>query len=312
MKISEVMKLTGLTKRAIGFYEQEGLISPAVDQENSYRNFGPDEISRLMQISLLRQLDFSVSEIKKILNEPDQLREILTLHLEKIKHKMNQLETNKVLIEDLIQKAKPTLSPQEYTVKLQKLKNALELEDQEKYGYMKRQLLRIFPGVLGKILTLHFAPFLNEEIDTEEKKRAWLELIHFLDKPEVIKYPDEYEKALAQMSEEDLEEMTQYNQARMDRLLKASEQEFEDIKAETMEAIKVSLAKESFQELHNKMKQVNEPIKKRMSEIGYYDLFIKNMCILSQDYDQYQKRLKRLNDELGLSYDSEGNIQFKK
>lgn len=170
MKISEVMKLTGLTKRAIGFYEQEGLITPAVDQENSYRNFGPDEISRLMQISLLRQLDFSVSEIKKILNEPDQLREILTLHLEKIKHKMDRLETNKVLIEDLIQEAKPTLSPKEYTVKLQKLKDALELEDQEKYGYMKRQLLRIFPGALGKILTLHFAPFLNEEIDTEEKK----------------------------------------------------------------------------------------------------------------------------------------------
>lgn len=64
MKINEVCNVTGLTKKAIDYYQQKEIIDPKFD-ESGYREFNESEIERLKQVSVFRSLVLSVSEIKK-------------------------------------------------------------------------------------------------------------------------------------------------------------------------------------------------------------------------------------------------------
>ena len=62
MLVNEVCKKCGLTKKAIEYYEKQGLICPSV-MDNGYRQFSDSDVLRLEKISVLRGLGLSVSDI---------------------------------------------------------------------------------------------------------------------------------------------------------------------------------------------------------------------------------------------------------
>ena len=66
MRISDVERLVGLSKKNIRFYEEQGLLSPERESQNGYRNYSDDDIARLRQIKLLRRLAVPISEIKSL------------------------------------------------------------------------------------------------------------------------------------------------------------------------------------------------------------------------------------------------------
>lgn len=68
MLINEVCKKCSLTKKAIEYYMEQGLIAPTV-QKNGYRDFSEDDIEKLKKISVLRRLGLSVADIHIILSE---------------------------------------------------------------------------------------------------------------------------------------------------------------------------------------------------------------------------------------------------
>ena len=64
-KIGEFSKLSMLTIKALRFYEKEGLLLPAhVDEWSGYRFYEASQLETAATIKALRQLDFSVEEIK--------------------------------------------------------------------------------------------------------------------------------------------------------------------------------------------------------------------------------------------------------
>jgi DNA-binding transcriptional MerR regulator len=64
-KIGEFSKLSMLTIKALRFYEKEGLLIPAhVDEWSGYRFYEASQLETAATIKALRQLDFSVEEIK--------------------------------------------------------------------------------------------------------------------------------------------------------------------------------------------------------------------------------------------------------
>jgi len=63
LRINDVEKITGLTKKAIRLYESKGLISIARDI-NGYRNYTNENIEALKSIRLLRSVGASISDIK--------------------------------------------------------------------------------------------------------------------------------------------------------------------------------------------------------------------------------------------------------
>ena len=66
MLINEVCKECNLTKKAIEYYGEQGLINPTV-KENGYRYFSDTDVSKLKRISILRGLGLSVSDIRAVL-----------------------------------------------------------------------------------------------------------------------------------------------------------------------------------------------------------------------------------------------------
>ncbi len=58
MRVHEVCKKTGLSRKAVHFYIQEGLISPAKN-ENGYYDLNESDLKTLEIIQRLRRLDLS-------------------------------------------------------------------------------------------------------------------------------------------------------------------------------------------------------------------------------------------------------------
>lgn len=66
MYIHEVCKRTGLTKKAVLYYQEKGLIIPVVG-ENGYRIFSEFDVKRLKEIALYRKLGMTLDEIQEIM-----------------------------------------------------------------------------------------------------------------------------------------------------------------------------------------------------------------------------------------------------
>ncbi|MBV6624423.1 MAG: MerR family transcriptional regulator [Rivularia sp. (in: Bacteria)] len=70
-KVGELASLTGLTVRTLHHYDEINLLKPAEYTTSGHRLYREEDIIRLQQILSLRQLGFSLEEIKNCLQNPD-------------------------------------------------------------------------------------------------------------------------------------------------------------------------------------------------------------------------------------------------
>lgn len=78
--ISQFSKLCNLTVKALRYYDTEGLLKPSFRKaENHYRYYSDEDLKAARMIQYLRSLDFSIMEIKDILehNKGEDLSYIL-------------------------------------------------------------------------------------------------------------------------------------------------------------------------------------------------------------------------------------------
>ena len=75
MKISDVCQKTGLTRRAVRFYEEKGLIRPKSEDRNgrNFREYDDEDARRLSAVADLRKLEFSVDEISVMIDAPERI-----------------------------------------------------------------------------------------------------------------------------------------------------------------------------------------------------------------------------------------------
>ncbi len=72
--VKEVAKFTGVTIKALHYYHKIGLLIPREISDAGYRLYGEKELQELQQILFYRELDFSLKDIKKALeDEPNRL-----------------------------------------------------------------------------------------------------------------------------------------------------------------------------------------------------------------------------------------------
>jgi len=71
MTVHEVSRLTGVSIRALQYYDRIGLLRPAARTEAGYRLYDDAALERLQQILLFRELEFPLKEISGILDSPD-------------------------------------------------------------------------------------------------------------------------------------------------------------------------------------------------------------------------------------------------
>ena len=74
MLISELSQKTGLSKDTLRFYEKSGLLNATIKrEENNYRNYDNEAVSRLEFVKHGKSLGFTLSEIRKAVNEWESL-----------------------------------------------------------------------------------------------------------------------------------------------------------------------------------------------------------------------------------------------
>lgn len=101
MTIKEMEAKTGMSRANIRYYEAEGLIHPA-RQENGYRVYSEADVQTLLKIRLLRSLDISLDAIRALQAGTAQLTEILKTHLDTLSQKQLQLTQTQVVTERLL------------------------------------------------------------------------------------------------------------------------------------------------------------------------------------------------------------------
>lgn len=67
--VHEVARLAGVTVRTLHHYDRIGLVCPQ-RSDNGYRSYGAEELERLQQVLLYRELDMSLAEVRGILDSP--------------------------------------------------------------------------------------------------------------------------------------------------------------------------------------------------------------------------------------------------
>src|SRR6516165_7425563 len=73
LKIGELARRTGLTVRTLHHYDAIGLLHPSLHTEAGHRLYTADDIARLQQVLSLRQLGFSLDQVRECLDQPDFL-----------------------------------------------------------------------------------------------------------------------------------------------------------------------------------------------------------------------------------------------
>lgn len=69
--VNQLARLAGVSVRTLHHYDEIGLLTPAFTGKNRYRYYGEDEVLRLQQILIHRELDIPLAEIGAILDAPD-------------------------------------------------------------------------------------------------------------------------------------------------------------------------------------------------------------------------------------------------
>ena len=105
--IQQLSRLSGVTTRALRWYDKIGLLKPGRVADSGYRYYGPAEVDRLQDILYYRALGVELARIREFLDDPsfDRLA-VLRGHLA-------ALEEEQGRIQGLIQSVKETISTQE-------------------------------------------------------------------------------------------------------------------------------------------------------------------------------------------------------
>ncbi|MBE6053891.1 MAG: MerR family transcriptional regulator [Clostridium sartagoforme] len=297
MLINEVCSLTGLTKKAISYYEKQGLIKPK-KSNNGYREYSKEDIYLLNEIALYRKLDIAIKDIKVIIKSKDKKSIINNIIIEK-QNKEIQIKKQKTYLERILDN-----NFNESTIK-EINEEMIEIE-KSNGQFIKKELIRAFPVGIGRYLAYHFAPYLNEPIDTEEKCKAWISIVEFLDNVPDMNIPRIIEMGYENTTDEMAKKISDNTRNEINNMLNAEGIEFERYKKKLLDNIE----KQNDKAILKIMKPFNK-FKKQLNDffasVGYYDIFIPNMKILSSEYKEYHDKLTKLNEklsrELGIKYD---------
>ncbi|MUT65283.1 MerR family transcriptional regulator [Paenibacillus sp. NEAU-GSW1] len=145
IKVNEAAKIAGVSVRTLHYYDKIGLLKPSQIGENGYRFYGEADFARLQQILFFKELDFSLEDIKAILDNPGfDRRSALESHMELLVEKKRRIERIIASVEQTIQSIRggTTMSKQEMfepfdMKKIEEHQKKYEQEVKEKYGGTK-------------------------------------------------------------------------------------------------------------------------------------------------------------------------------
>ena len=101
MQIQEFARLSGVSVRTLHYYDEIGLLQPAiVDGQTGYRFYDEASLLRMQEILFYRELDFPLKDIQKILTSPqynknealEEQRALLLLKKERLERLIDAID----------------------------------------------------------------------------------------------------------------------------------------------------------------------------------------------------------------------------
>ena len=127
--VSKLARLAGASVRTLHHYDEIGLLKPSFRSDSGYRKYQREDLLRLQQILFYRELDFSLNEIKDILDDPDY-------------DEIQALVNHRRSIEQRIEKLSNLLNTLDKTLLCYK-EDTMVLTDEELYeGFSKERIER--------------------------------------------------------------------------------------------------------------------------------------------------------------------------
>ncbi len=92
MNAKQTEQLTGISRRNLRFYEQQGLIHPHRNPENDYRAYSEQDIETLKLIRVLRMLDAPLEDISSCLRHEMTIMELSAMQEQRLKQRQKEVE----------------------------------------------------------------------------------------------------------------------------------------------------------------------------------------------------------------------------
>lgn len=273
---SDIQQKTGLTRKAIEYYEYKGLIKPN-KLENGYRDYSNSDLDCLNKIVLYKKLGLSLDQIKEILlNGKNALPSILR----KREYKLEIENERKDILQMIIDGKDKDI-----------IDTKLKIIDRKESIYPR--LERAFPGYFGQVMFSSYKPFLDDELEDKNKKYFDIYIEYLDNLPELELTNKEKEYIESTSSSIDMNLLDKINSDKVEAIDNLEDwfNENEDIIKEYDRFIKSDEYQKS------PIKNIKDKIKNFMLENKYYEIAIPLIRKFSPKYDNYYNKLLAANEK---------------
>ena len=268
-------KKTGLTRKAIEYYEDKGLINPH-RLENGYKDYTEKDLDILVKVSILRKLGVSLSEIKQcVLYNSSTLSSVLRMK----EHQLEVDERRKNILELIVKGEKQELIDEYIAM--------IETEES-----IYNRLERVFPGYFGQLFFAAYLPFLNEPL-TKDGEEAFIKYVSYLDNLPMFELSEDEKKFIDEISSNfDISILKKVNEHKISTV--------ENIE-EWLEKNKDSILqyesyKNSEQYQNSLLRDVQEKLRKYMIDNNYYEVAIPLIRKFSKSYNMHYEKMIKANE----------------
>ena len=274
MTTGELCKRLNLTKKAVRYYVGQRLVTPT-RSGNGYADFSEEDAQTLHRVALLRRLDLSVDEIRRVLRG-ESLRPVIAEKQARIAREKNAVEL---------------LSALEQSSDWAALQS--RLDEQARRATLLSRIETAFPGGFGRLVGCLFRPFLEDPLESAAQEAAFEKIIAYLDgvdasvfDADALKDADELFASVGSEQAEQLrrEEMS----AAEDPALWLSTH------ADAVNAWQAF--RKSPEYLSSPACRVEKALRAFTLASGYNDVFLPLMRQISPSYDAFSRRLIAAND----------------
>lgn len=273
---NEIQEKTGLTRKAIEYYEEKGLIKP-VKLENGYRDYSDEDLETLNQIFLFRKIGLSISEIEDCLSSDGKSFSSI---LRRKEYQLEIEQKRKEVIELIVKKGNQNI-----------IENKIALIEAEESIYEK--LEGAFPGYFGQLIFSAYQPFLNETL-YKEGKDAYKEFVAYLDSLPSFELSKEEQEYIEEISSTyNIKILKEVNESKIEAV-ENSEKWLEENKDIISQYQKY---KNSDEYQNSLMKVIQDKLQKYMIDNKYYETAIPLIRKFSKNYDDYYQKLLIANDK---------------
>ena len=273
---NKIQNKTGLTRKAIEYYEEKGLINPQ-KTENGYRDYSDNDLEVLIKVSLFRKLGISVTEIEDYLSTGISS---LSSVLRRKQHQLDVEEKRKEVLELVVKGESQKL-----------INEKIKLIEAEESIYVR--LERLFPGYFGQMFFAAYQPFLNESLGKDEEE-AFEKYVDYLDNlPSLQLSKDEQDYIEKISSTFDMQTLNKVNEDKINAI-----ENVEEWLKENDNAISQYEQYKNSEEYQNSlMKKIQDKLQNFMKDNKYYEIAIPLIRKFSKSYDDYYKKLIVANDK---------------